>query len=293
MKTYLIIIPLILSLLSCSKEWQYLAQDRPEERPRIFAPDIISGRGLVHSCPAISKDGKQILWMTLPPTVMEVHYDHGNWSDPAPYAPLKDIAALRPGFGPKNILYFSSAQLPDGFGSLDIWRLNSKGDIVNVGSPVNTRFIETAQSFDGHGDIYYTSHIQGKRWDRGIVVSKFRNGAYQAPQPLPGMINVPDPETIDYLPFIAPDGSFLLFCSNRHDPENESCRIYVSFSDERKQWGEPLNLSEFLFFDRDSRDPLISPDGKYLFFSSGENMYWVKATVIDKIRKLKYEKNAS
>jgi Tol biopolymer transport system component len=286
MKKYLIAILVLLSLMSCSKEWQYLAQDKPGERPEIFAPGVISGRGRMHCYPTISHNGKQILWMTLPPKIMEVHYSKGIWSDPAPYEPLNDIVALRPNFGPNGDLYFSSSQIQDGLGSQDIWRLNSNGDVINIGSPVNTKYIETAQSFRNNGDIYYTSYVQDKRWDRGIVMSKYENGAYQTPQLLPENINIPDPKTIDYLPYIAPDGSFLLFCSNRHDPENESCRIYISFKDEDGTWRNPLNLSYFLNFDQDSRDPALSADGKYLFFSSGENIYWVRSTVIDKIKTL-------
>ena len=283
-KTFIIIITII--LLGCSKDWQYLGQYPPGERPEVFAEGIISGLGRVHSFPAISKDGKQILWMTLPPKIMEVHYEKGKWSEPSPYEPLKDIVALRPNFGPCGDLLFSSAQIPDGKGSLDIWRLNDKGEILNLGDPINTKYLETCHSFTNTGDMYYTSYVQDKKWDRGIMVSKFKDGEYQTPQPLREHINTPDMNTIDYLSFVSADGSFLLFSSNRHDTSKESCHIYVSFLDDAGNWGDPLDLSEFLYFHEDSRDPALSPDGKYLFFSSGENIYWVSTTVIDKIRSL-------
>ena len=134
--------------------------------------------------------------------------------------------------------------------------------------------------------MYFTSYVQDKRWDRGLVVSEFKEGRYQPPYPLSQNINATGEHYIDYLSYISADGSYWLFSSNREDPEKESCRIYVSFKDDSGQWDDPLNLSHFLNFDQDSRDPAISPDGKYLFFSSGENIYWVRSTVIDKIKKL-------
>jgi len=178
MKKSLIIILTIITLISCSKDWRYLGQNPPGETPEIFAPNIISGISRIHTYPAISPDGKQILWMKLPPKIMEVHYEKGEWSNPAPYEPLKNIIALRPGFDPGGNLLFSSAQIPDGKGRQDIWKLNKKGVFINFGDPINTPYLENCQSFTKTGDIYYSSYVQGKRWNRGIVVSKYINGEY-------------------------------------------------------------------------------------------------------------------
>jgi WD40-like Beta Propeller Repeat len=283
--TSIIILTFLMFLGCSSSDWQYLGQERPGEMPEIFAPGIISGISRLHTYPAISPDGKQILWMTLPPKIMEVHYENGEWSNPAPYEPLKDIMALRPEFDQRGNLLFSSAQIPDGKGGQDIWQLNEKGEFINFGGPINTPNLENCPSFTKTGDIYYSSYVQGKRWDRGILMSKFIKGKYSDPTPLPETINIPNKEAIDYLSYVSPDGSYILFSSNRHDTSKESCSIYVSYKDKNDSWGPAKNLSHFLGHFEDTRDPAISSDGKYLFFSSGKNIMWVKTSVIYKCKR--------
>lgn len=275
---------ILIIVTSCSRNWQYLEQVPPGERPEVFAPGIISGIERIHSFPAISQNGKQILWMTLPPKIWEVHYSNGEWSKPAELAPLAGQVCLRPGFHPDGSLLFSSASIPGGYGSLDIWYLDDDNIPRNLGAPVNTENIETAHSFTEKGDIYYTSYVQGKKWDRGIVYAKWKNGTFADPQPLPDPINTPDINTIDYLSFIAPDGSFILFCSNRYDTSKETCRLYVSFKNKNGIWSDAVDLNSIMGYTLDSRDPALSPDGKYLFFSSGRNIMWVSSDIIKKAK---------
>ena len=106
MKQLVIIILTLLFLHGCSSsDWQYLGQKPPGETPEVFAPDIISGISRIHTYPAISPDGKQILWMILPPKTMEVYYEKGEWSEPHIYKPFSDRIYIRPGFDLEGILY--------------------------------------------------------------------------------------------------------------------------------------------------------------------------------------------
>ena len=116
-------------------------------------------------------------------------------------------------------------------------------------------------------------------------MSKFINGKYSDPAPLPETINAPGKYAIDYLSYVSPDGSYILFSSNRHDTSKESCGIYVSFKSKNGTWGPAKNLSRFLGHHEDTRDPKISADGKYLFFSSGNNIMWVKTSVVKKCKR--------
>lgn len=289
MKKLPIIVLLILTFIGCSNDWNYLGQKPPGETPEIFAPGIISGISRLHTYPAISPDGKQILWMVLPPRTMEVYYKNGAWSEPHIFKPFSDRRYIRPGFDLNGTLYISSAQIPSGYGNLDIWAMknttDSITDLINFGAPVNTDKIETGQSFTRNGDIFYTSYVPGKRWDRGIAMSKYMNGTYSDPIILPETINTPGSDAIDYLSYVSPDGSYLLFSSNRHDTSKESCSIYVSFKGRNGTWGPAKNLSHFLGHYEDTRDPAITADGKYLFFSSGENIMWVSSTVVTKCKR--------
>jgi len=86
---------------------------------------------------------------------------------------------------------------------------------------------------------------------------------------------------LNYTPFIAPDESYLLFCSNRQNPEKELCHIYVSFKNKNGDWGNPVDLSLKMNFARSSKFPYISPDDKFLFFSSGKIIYWIDSKILD------------
>ncbi len=49
-----------------------------------------------------------------------------------------------------------------------------------------------------------------------------------------------------------------------------------------------IDLSLEMNFEKNScKFPYVSPDSKYMFFSSGENIYWVSAKIIDKLKKRK------
>ena len=95
-----------------------------------------------------------------------------------------------------------------------------------------------------------------------------------------------NPLILDYTPYIAPDESYLLFCSNIQNPEQKRCHIYISYKNEDGEWGEPVDLSMKVNFKlKSSKFPYVSPDCKYVFFSSGDNIYWVSAKIIDDLRK--------
>ncbi len=271
-----------------SSAWKYLGQDPPGLKPEIFAPGIISGNGRLHCFPSFSSDGKEIIWMKLPPKLYEINYDE-TWSEPHEISVLNRFRCMFPVHSRDDKrLYFASNNIPGGIGSLDIWYVEKSdtgySEPINIGSPVNTSGLENQPVFTKSGTIYYTGYVHGKRWDRGILRSKFEKGSYLSPEILSETINVIDTNAIDYTPYIAYDESYLLFCSNRHDVTKEHCRIYISFKGQDDRWSKPIDINSIMNFDYDSRDPYISPDGKYLFFSSGENIYWISSGILNKIK---------
>ena len=75
-------------------------------------------------------------------------------------------------------------------------------------------------------------------------------GAYADPVALESTFG-PDVQ----FPFVAPDGSYLLFVRGMGD-------IQVSFRDSGGRWGQPVSLGE----QYGGMLPIVSPDGKYLAF---------------------------
>ena len=86
-------------------------------------------------------------------------------------------------------------------------------------------------------------------------------------------MNTPDREE---MPFIAPDGSFLFFAREMD--------LFVSFRRDDGGWSEAVSLGPEINSPAIDICPMVSADGKYLFFLSqrgGEShTWWVEATAI-------------
>ena len=127
-----------------------------------------------------------------------------------------------------------------------------------------------------NGTLYYTGSLEGVGYDRGIYWSRLEDGKYQAPELLGGGINS---EYIEYCPWIASEESYLLFASSRPSTE-EKLHLHCSFRLPDGSWSEPRNIHQALGFEREARFPSLSPDGRWLFFVSGDSVYWVSVDVV-------------
>ena len=266
----------------------YLGLPTPGLLPEIFAPDYISGKGRLHCFLSFSNNLKEIYWMTIPPKIMMMKTIDGIWSNPEPASFSTGPRDQTPFVALNDTIYFSSNR-EGGQGSLDIWyttKIDGNYTVpINIGDKINTGNSQSAPTISENKTMFFSGSVQGKRYNVGIYYSIYKNGEYQAPVFLPEPINIMDKNILDYTPFIAPDESYLLFCSNRQNPEIERCHIYISFKNKNGEWGKPIDLSLKMNFTTSSKFPYVSPDGKFLFFSSGQNMYWVDAKIMDTVCK--------
>jgi hypothetical protein len=271
-------------ILDTNYKGEYLGLDFPDTIPEVFAPGFISGKGRLHCFPAFSPDKKEMYWMTIPPQIMTIREIDGNWTYPE-LASFSDSSWNKsPFIAHDNTIYFSSNR-EGGQGQGDIWyvtKTDSTYDIpINIGDKINTDKSQGAATVSINKTIFYTGTAQGKLYSMGIYYSNYENGEYDNPVFLPEPINIMDARILDYTPFIAPDESYLLFCSNRQNPEKELCHIYISFKSINGEWSHPVDLSLRMNFTSSSKFPYISPDNKFLFFSSGVNIYWVDSKIIE------------
>jgi Tol biopolymer transport system component len=115
--------------------------------------------------------------------------------------------------------------------------------------------------------LYFASNRDGG-WD--IYVSKYVNGRYAAPEKLSDAINS---EFGDWDPFLAPDESYMIFGSNgRSDGFGES-DLYISFRNEDGTWTKSENMGSVINTPYREVDPVVSPDGKYIFFRSNRRIH--------------------
>jgi Tol biopolymer transport system component len=225
---------------------------------------------------------------------MSKSFAQGSWSESTQiYLDGRGVQA--PAFSADGRYLYYQAVREGGRGGLDIWRVERTRDgwatPVSIGSEVNTNELESQPSLTAEGVLYFTGTLEGVGFDRGIYRSPQINGEYGPRELLGGGINS---EYIDYCPWIAADESFLLFASSRPEAD-ERFHLHVSFRQRDGSWSEPVNIHSALGFDGEARFPSVSPDGRFLFFYSGGEAYWVDITPVMELRPtdedFRYERN--
>ena len=61
--------------------------------------------------------------------------------------------------------------------------------------------------------------------------------------------------------------------------------LYISFKNTDGTWTESVNMGEKVNTKKHELCPFVSHDGKYLFYTSNQDIYWVSTEIIAKIKK--------
>jgi Tol biopolymer transport system component len=244
--------------------------------PQIFAPGVVSGPANDGS-PTFSPDGKTIFFTRSSAywsVIVESHKVHGQWSHPT-LAPFSgEWSDSSPGMSPDGTyLVFESKRPKQGESSAGIvsnlWRVDRMG--TGWGKP--KRLPETV-NLDGQslwkpsiatdGTIYFVA-IDAKGGKR-LFFSTFSTNAYEQAQAL----SFSDGTTLDADPEIAPDGSFLVFCSAGRLPDDKKDHLFI-VRRTAEGWGPvvPIRYSsdDTNGYSTDD-EPHLGPDHRTLYFSS-------------------------
>lgn len=278
-------------------EGPYLGQDPPGSTPELFALGIVSSRHTSHSSIAFSPDGTEAYW-TPTFSTPEAGYGYGNiyrtivvdgrWTLPevAPFA--RGDHTDVPFFSPSgDRLYFVSRRpvAPGGGEKERIWFVERESggwsEPKLLDTPANDMDIHWQFSLDRDGNLYFGAS-SGKGFGAGdVYVSRFVDGRYLEPENLGEAVNTEGP---DFSPFIAPDGSYLLL--SRAGPEAEG--IFVCFRGSDGSWSQARSLWP-AGESWGGICPMLSPDGKYLFYLGGwggiEGICWLDAGIIEERRR--------
>jgi Tol biopolymer transport system component len=188
-------------------------------------------------------------------------------------------------------LYFSSNRPIDGAGTskdADLWYLERQagggwGEPVRLGTPNTAGKDDYYSSIADDGTLYFSifeSHGSGG----DIFRAQGNEGLFGPAERVEGGIST---EANEHDPFIAPDGSYLIFTSNRPGGYG-STDLYISFAGPSGSWTEPVNMGESINSEGYDFSAMLSPDGKYLFFTRHINrngdIYWVDAKIIEGLR---------
>ncbi|HPH47427.1 MAG TPA: hypothetical protein PLJ60_14175 [Chryseolinea sp.] len=283
---------------------EYLGLKQPGSLPQKFAPGFISIENETSHCLVFSPDGKHLVYTWADSVwsrygIMYSTQVKGKWLKPCL---LKFQGSDKVPFNPtfsndsKNIIFtMESTTWPD----TDIYSIaltDSEYSSVpeRMDTPINTSGLDFGYFIDKDGSIYFTGQrgeFVGGLFD--VYVCRKENGNYVTRN-----LKTLNSPLDDAAPFISPDGTYMVYeqMVNEtgmvyNDSTSRIIRIelFVSFRDKNNEWSTPINLGEKINSDKfKTYRPVISPDGKFLFYSQtakkGVAVYWVSTKVIDKLR---------
>jgi len=162
-----------------------------------------------------------------------------------------------------------------------LWKVERTENGWGVPSYVGYGMYVTTSS---DGTIYLTDQDDEDFSKHGIARTKLVNGRFGPFERQKGGVLSPAPGRMPGRhPCIAPDESFLIFDSYIIDPPGGAAQLFISFRDGDGSWGKATNLSQILESERNIAASL-SPDGKYLFFTAGPDIYWVSTKIFDHLK---------
>jgi Tol biopolymer transport system component len=277
MRLTLLIICAFCTLSWADSEPPY-ASKQPMPEPTIFGSGIISTADF-DSHPAFTPDGKTLYFLRSSPTfnfwtIVVSHYEKNHWSIPEVLSISGQYRDAEPfitsdGKG----LYFISDRPKDAAStsaesrSLDIWFMekagNGWGPPQNVGAPVNSPGQEWYPTIAQDGTMYFGSDREGGKGRTDIYRSRLVDGKYTEPENLGDAINT---QFEEFEPYISPDQKYLIFMTQRPDGRGGS-DLYISYQ-RNGAWTKATNLGDKINSSGSEYSPLVTPDGKYFFWSS-------------------------
>jgi Tol biopolymer transport system component len=294
--TITIIILLVLVLISCSSVDQEPEQPQPAFDPNrllTFSEETFPGtepepfgsdwfRGGFHSAPVFSPDGKNMWWAGSWGTqkVYVSRYEDGAWTDREEVSFSDDISLYRdPFISPDGMKFYFISTVPipgvPGSGKENYWMMDWDSGEWSAPEPlpqaVNDLQLHWTPSVNYNYDFYFSANVDG---DPDIYVAEFKDGAYQDPIPLGPSVNSPE---MEFTPYIAPDGSYLLFA--RAKDGNTPTLLYISYA-QNGGWSDAIRVENV----ESCINPIVTPDGDYvIYLESAVSLAWRDTSFIEEL----------
>ena len=283
----------------------YFGQPVPGLTPQLFAPDVVSTNAIELNS-VFSSDLKEFFFTRLIDGTQTMF--HSVLIDSAWSAPRELL--LFPG-GTRAVaddmmvsydgreLYFLGVhphQHAAGKPTADIWRsrkIDGRWSTAEVlPPPISTGASEVYPVVVADGSLYFSSNRAGGVGRSSVYrAQRLGDGRFAEPELVAGPINsefgVGDP-------YVAPDERYIVFSSSR-PPSSGSGDLFVSFRGSNGAWEEPVHLGDTINTNETEYCPMVTPDGKYLFFSRRQgpsfsqatagDVYWVDATILHQVRR--------
>lgn len=274
----------------------YLGQKLPGMKPEIFAPGFISTKEYGELNSVFTEDGKEFYFSRrgVPgkfSSIMVTRIVDGIWTLPEPvnFSDKRDDIDLFILSGGQSMI-FSSETIKGNMGKYSPNHDFMISKRIEGGWSNPVPFAENAVSeFEDYypvvtknGNLYFNSQRSGLGTN-DIYCSKYIEGAYSAAVKLPEPINT---KYREFDAFLTQDENMIIFSSEKPGGFGRS-DLYISIKDGSGQWSKPNNLGENINSIYSEYGAAITPDGKYLFFTSNRNgtedIYWVSMSAIEKL----------
>jgi Tol biopolymer transport system component len=282
---------------------EYTGQKPPGIIPEVFAPGIVSDTSWAeHGQVAISPKGDEIYWSvfstkygnTNSQQIFFTKLENGTWTKPALAEFVEDNLNSENGcpvFSPDGNKLFFNSNRPGGLGNMDTWyveRTGSKwGDPVNVGAPYNSPGTDWTPVFTNNGYAYRMGFYNEDRNEKPLRF-KYKDGGFSDPEPVTF-----HPDFFPWFSiFVSPDEDYVIFAAYKEIGYGW-LDLYISFKTSDGKWGFPVNMGNKVNTELTERFPVVSPDGKYLFFmrqTETQDFFWVSTAFFDDLKKESIEK---
>ena len=302
LSSLIISIVLLYINLNASEAWPvlrgpYLGQKPPGKISKVFMDGNISTRKKPEMCAAFTMDGREFYFNAEKDGHWVIFYTRevkGKWTTPKPitFSSIytdRDFTISPDG----QKIYFGSNRprkkrtRPQK--SLDIFMVkrlkgNAWSQPKNLGSPINTDWGENYPSVARNGNLYFFSCRNEGLGGCEIYMSAFSAGRYLNPVNLGPAINS---IKNDWDSFIAPDERFIIFSSQNRNDTLGGQDLYISYRKKNGEWTKASNMGKNVNSHSGEICPSVTPDGKYLFFTSRRrgkaDIYWIDAKIIEEL----------
>lgn len=272
----------------------YLGQEPPGTKAELFAPNIIStDQSEIGS--VFSADHTEFYFTTWTEAtgtkIMVTRQVDGTWLEPVVASFSNHPTDVDVAISSDDSKIFFGTRRPRPGGTVDqrngfdIWYANRDGSDWSeeewLGPVVNSGASQVYPTVTANGTLYFQAVRDGGYGKADIYRSRLVDGVYQEPENLGPTVNSEHYEGDVY---VAPDESYLIISIYGRGDDLGDGDLYVSYRTSNNAWTTPRNLGPGINSNQRDFCPMVSPDGKYLFFSSKRigsgDIFWADAKVI-------------
>lgn len=260
---------------------------QPMPTPMLFGEGIISTPDYELNS-TFTPDGQSVYFTKSTPamtfwTIVVSHYRSGRWSEPevAPFS--GQYSDADPFIAPdgSRLVFLSRRPLPgksEPSPQPHLWYVDRTpqgwGAPVFAGDALAGNAGEYFPSIAADGTLYFETIRPNGKGRNDVYRSKLVNGVYTEPENLGEPVNSPLNEG-DAV--IAPDQSFMILTISGHPAGKGNSDLFIT---EQKDgvWSAPRPLGGQVNSNAIEFCPILSPDGRYLFFTSTRGFGWEPLT---------------